>query len=517
MKRYTLLVSVLATTLFSSCSKEFITLEPVINNTAEKLFADTTDYVKITNGIYAATASLYSTDLPPLLELRSDNLFHTSPGSGAGVEHSLHIFSENTTNTYVVDGYRKLYQVIFRANFLLDKLGKASNISAVNKAQYTGEASFFRALAFFNLVRMFGGVPLNLISLENGATYLNPQGRASAQEVYQQIIKDLQVAIDNLPASYPAAQLGRVQKVAASALLGKVYLTMQDWGNAVSTLKNTLILHQANNVGIDAMMLKATYTTATTAIANLKSIFGIDNISASEEVLFALRYQASATLGGNFLNKMNSIYGITDGLKLEAFNVLGDVRIAANKIVKLPAANATNLPYGFPLIRYADVLLMLAEALNEQAYSSASGVAITAANYASMPSAASTTQTAYDLINRVRWRAGLTTLLTESNLDAQLNTKNTVVATTNQEKLRKYIFEERRRELCYEMQRWFDIIRYGTGGIDPKTGSPVTSLGITILNAYVPTASVQRFLYPIPAQEIAVHNNASTFPQNAGY
>ncbi len=515
MKKNLFIGLVLIVILFSFCTKEFVNINPVSSQTADDFFKDTTAYSKSVFAIYSNLASVYSNFLPTLVESRSDNIYHGNVNAGGGIQASIQLFGEQTDNSFLLNTYVGLYQVIFNANVALNALA-TGQINEQNKTVFIGEASFLRALAYFNLVRLWGGVPIITKPIAT-AQEANNTPRATAAEVYQQIIADLTVANTNLPEAYLATQQGRATKEAATALLGKVYLTMQDWGNATTTLKQAVALHVKNNANIDAMMINANFKDPA------KSVFIAANAAQKEEIVFALSYAATTTNGGNFLNAYNNVFMITTDLKSNAF-LPGDARIpttptAANAagITKLPTANGTNLANGFPLIRYADVLLMLAEALNEQAYSSASGVAITAANYASMPSAASTTQTAYDLINRVRWRAGLTTLLTESNLDAQLNTKNTVVATTNQEKLRKYIFEERRRELCYEMQRWFDIIRYGTGGIDPKTGSPVTSLGITILNAYVPGATIQRFLYAIPQQEIDVYNNASTFPQNAGY
>lgn len=131
----------------------------------------------------------------------------------------------------------------------------------------------------------------------------------------------------------------------------------------------------------------------------------------------------------------------------------------------------------FPVLRYADILLLQAEALNEQAYSAANGAG-----------------SAFDYLNQVRLRAGLKV--------------RTAVELPDQASFRDAIFAERRVELAFENNRWFDLIRY--------------SKGLAIMQAHLqkeynlatPVLTPSRLLFPIPQSEIDIHNDPTNFPQN---
>ena len=150
-----------------------------------------------------------------LTEHRSDN---TRNATLEGSKSDFHRYTVNANNVESEDYWQSMYQVVFRANNILNFIDIAD---AGNRAKYTAEAKFLRAYAYFNLVRLFGDVPLvtNVIGPADDKTPLFT--RVPVAQVYEQIVIDLQEAVENLDNSYKS----RASKAAAQAILAKVYLT----------------------------------------------------------------------------------------------------------------------------------------------------------------------------------------------------------------------------------------------------------------------------------------------------
>ncbi|WP_460504151.1 RagB/SusD family nutrient uptake outer membrane protein, partial [Hymenobacter agri] len=250
----------------------------------------------------------------------------------------------------------------------------AVKLTAATRARYFAEVKFIRALTYFNAVRIWGDIPLvttEIASIPDAYTY----GRTSAAQVYAQIEKDLTDAIADLPATVPTADLGRVTKGAAQGILGKVYLTEKKYGDAAAIL-NTVI-------ATNAYALQATYA----------NIFATNN-EMNSEILFAVRYSKGALgIGSPFANNFataasqvggigtsDQFFSLHKGL-VDAFTASGatDVRAAASygtgtvgsttvyftkKYTDTPTASLDG-ENDWIVLRYADVLLMYAEAVNE--------------------------------------------------------------------------------------------------------------------------------------------------------
>lgn len=343
--------------------------------------------------------------------------------------------------------YVGLYRAILSCNNVIENSESTNDI---------GEAKFLRALSYFKLVRMFGPVPVNL-SANPSTTDPSFLARQSVNDVYNTvIIPDLRDAIDALDNSGLAT--GRATQIASQALLGKAYLTIRDYNSAEPVLSD--VVSGANAAGI---MLQGNYA----------DIFGVTN-DLNPEIIFATQKSGSVADEYGF----SEFWEWSFGLDTKSLNPLDPSLIAAfdesesdgdtdlRRIVTINEAelNSPKFPqeggpeHDFIEIRLADVILMYAEALNEN----------------------SATPQAVVELNKIRERAGLSDF--ESN---------------DQEDVREAIARERRLELAFEGHRWFDLKR---------TNQAQNVLGFTDSNW---------LLAPIPVSEITSSEGVIT--QNPGY
>jgi hypothetical protein len=341
-----------------------------------------------------------------------------------------------------------------RANVVIEMI-PAIVMDEKLKTRYIAEAKFIRGLIYFDFVRAWGGVPL--------VTNTNPPlklQRASAEEVYSLIIQDLNFAVENLPlkSGYQGVDLGRATQGAAQALLARVYLFRHDFVNAE---KYAMDVINSTQYGLEPV-----YTDANGVNGNngIESVFEVGAIQVESTPGGGNQYantqgvRGTPNRGWGFnrpsINLRNSFESgdprykgtvINLGDTIDGINILGDgstpdityddkgnvIEIECyNRKVWVPGDN-TITQYGHHrrLIRYADVLLMAAEALNEN----------------NKPA------DALIYLNQVRLRArqGNTTILLD-------------ITTTNQSELRDIIYNERRHELAMEGWRFWDLVRAGT-------------------------------------------------------
>ena len=333
-----------------------------------------------------------------------------------------------------------------------------------------GEMKFIRALVYYNLVNLYGAVPLVLQETTNPTDYFG-QGRTSVQDVFTQIIKDLDEASDALPESN---DIGRANKGASLILLGKAHLTLGNPTEAETALRAingyTFINTYADVFGIANEN-------------NAASIFEVQfqsGVNGGEEgSLFASKFNSQKNPG----SKGNNI--ITQDL-LNSFEA-GDLR--KNEIIRDPLDPSVYISTKYIdntrtlvddgdnnaiVFRYADVLLSLAEALNSKEYV-ADGEA-------------------FDLMNRIRTRAGLPNL--------------TSATITNQQQFTEALLKERRHEFFYEGHRWLDLKRLG----NPVLVMNNHFAGFVGLNI---TIDQNDLLLPIPLDQL--NSDPGSMQQNPGY
>ena len=426
-----------------------------------------------------------------LTELRSDNSRLQSSVT-TSTDRTMQLEFDQSrvsaTSEHVYNYWKAVYHNIARCNVVLMHLDVVKD--AALKNQYEAEARFIRGYHYFNLVRIYG--PVFIVDKRLDAVSALNYERSTVEDVYTFLTKDLQFAAEHLPASYPENEKGRLTSWAAKALLAKVRMTRGLYDTETRDLLNDIIEHG----GFD---LQPSYA----------SVFDINN-ELNNEILFTIRYtsggiglgspfgnwfaplQSGAAVingGGNGYNyptdDLVSSYSSTDSRRDVTFalDYTNEQKIVVDRryVKKFlsPVILKEDGDKDWPILRYADVLLMYAEVLNE-----IEGPA-----------------TALPYINRTRQRAGLTDL--------------TMTDVANKHQMRMALEKERRLELAYENHRWFDLIRTGRvievmqehWNTETFYADIIAETGPLVLNENL-------VLLPIPQKEIDI-NQAIT--QNVGY
>jgi tetratricopeptide (TPR) repeat protein len=488
-------ITLLLLSLTIACSKQFLTKAPPDSVNTSNFYKTADDAVAAVNAAYQPLQR------PKLYNFRmwtSDIFAGNAEVGGAndgkdGIETIQEAdFVTKTDNAGVLDLYRGPAPGILQCNIVLQKV-PGITMDASLKQRVLGEAKFLRGLYYFILVRYFGDVPLVLVPQEPGSPDLYPK-RTPENLVYDQIVKDLTEAAAELPLSsaYSGSDIGRASRGAATGLLAKVYLTLGQYQQTVD------LCQQVASMGYD---LNADYADNFNALKKNtpESLFEVQFSGATTYGFLDDANQAAwpSTFTGprNQTNMVAGAYGwdlptqeFMDAYETNdkrkditvlypgcpdfygnaydpTFSITGfSLRKFLVPLSVSPAYN-TN-PEDFPVLRYADVLLMEAEALNETGK----------------------TLEAEAPLNLVRNRAGLPDITTG----------------LSQDNFRTAVLHERRMELAFEGQRWFDLIRV-------NHGQYALDFFQTIGKA---NFSSKFLLMPIPQQEIDANSNLS---QNPGY
>lgn len=415
-----------ATIAFTQIScEDDLNVVPETEHTTAGFYKNANDMEATVHAMYGALQrnGLYGYNYHILLETRSDNTFEEEPSNSGGFG-DIDLFNRVPTNTVITTTWRDSYIAIQTANIVLNRIDAIPDMPESLKKIRTGEAKFIRALVYYNLAGLYGDVPLVTQETINPSDYFGQQ-RTPVNEVYGQVILDLKEAQADLPEIQN--EKGRITKGAANTLLGKVYLTAGDAPLAEAALRAvsgyTLLPNYKDNFGINNEN-------------GPESIFEIQFKSElngnSEGSSFAALFTSQANPG----SKGNNV--ITDDLA-NSFEA-GDERrneIIPDKVTATINISTKYLDETLPVLedgdnnvivlRYADVKLMLAEALNAQSYV-ADGEA-------------------FDLLNEIRGRAKLPPL------------DSTTI--TNQAEFKEALLKERRHEFFHELHRWLDLKRLG--------------------------------------------------------
>ena len=472
----------------TSC-EDFLESKPISQIGETDFFKTESDFNQALVGAYSAFAQVYSGNgyYPLLVDLRSDNTTElTAGGDGNDAKRNIDEFRETTDNEHLTAFWQTSYNLIARCNSILAKID-GSTVSDALKKQYTGEALTLRALGYFNLVRLYGGVPLVTEPVTDiDASY--EVGRSTVQEVYAQIEADLVKAEGLVPASYNESVVGRATLGVAQSLLGQVYLTQKKYAEAAAEFKKVVTSGTYSLLPVYADLYKAGQQ------GNLEAIWQAQYKGAANGLGSNLPNHFAPTGSEGITIASGGAYGFNQPTEdIAAAYTTGDVRrsniadgyqngstFVAAKYIRGYVERETGGGYAdsgadWYVIRYADILLMYAEALNE-------------ANKGPVSDA-------YTAINQVRTRAKLANL---SGL--------------TYETFKTAVYNEERLESPFEGHRWFDLLR--TDRALTVMNAKVSGPGKTTVGISTPIKDYQ-LLYPIPA--LAVVTSSPAIVQNDGY
>lgn len=454
IKRF--MVFVLFTIALTSC-KKFVEADIATNLISkDNAFASDASATSATLALYSYYPTVNSLQYVTWLGgLSADELQNTTSSADL-IQFSQNVIPSNnvTSQTYLWD---YPYQVIRECNLIIDGVNKSAGISAAVKSQLTGEAKFFRAMMYFNMVNFFGGVPISSDPVElNNAN----KPRTSAAETYAQILADLKDAQNLLPANYvgTAALKVRANKWAATFLLAKVYLYNKDYVNAEAEATKVI----GSGTYSMATVSNAFINSSPETILQLSTLFGASAFSG-----YRTTSSANNVAPPNYVlyNNFTKDFELNDSRKIAwvdstTFNAIKYYRLNKYKVQTATAATVGN-EYTV-LFRLAELYLIRAEARAQQ--TNVSG--------------------AQGDLNIIRTRAGLA---------------NTTAST--QATLLAAIAKERKLEFFGEFaNRWFDLKRTGTTD--------------AVLGALKTTYKTTAQLFPIPLGQINLNNNLT---QNPGY
>ena len=463
-----------------SCTEKFIDLPPISSVSVDVVYKTDKDFLDGLTATYNTLQQQYQ-NFYIFGDIRADDSWQSIYKNNS--QSFSDAFVTSSSDPLMNSTWQNYYQAIFRINTILEKIKSADVAVVKNKDRYIAEAKFLRALSYFDLVRIFGAVPMITTPITTDEGY--KLGREKVDVIYSKvIIPDLTDAESILPLKFTGSDVGRPTKGAAKAMLGKVYLTLKDFAKAETKLQ------EVTTMGYSLLPVYNDLFDYSKNEHHGEYIFDIEYEEGVGEGsrltnAFAPNSQPFTTyfgIGGNG-DEQNSptqglidIFDKNDKRKDFTVGVTGGFYNKDSVFVKLPTS--TNQTYtkkyittvavindsraNWKVIRYADVLLMLAEALNENGK----------------------TTEAITKLNLVRTRAGL---IGYSDL-----TKDVA---------RDKIYLERRLELSFEGVRWFDLLR---------TGQAFTTMQRFGMLPYMT-------VFPVPLSQVQLINNPSVLPQNEGY
>lgn len=476
----------------------------------ESFFQNVRDARSAMDGAYGLLASerVYGRKFYLTVELLSDDADIGNPGT-AGRRVEINDYTMGAGNGMVNVFWPNMYEAISASNLVVDRVQDNANIDPVQGEPIVGEARFLRSLVYFHLVRLFGPVPY-LTEFVSDPASVADEGRTPVDEVYAGIVEDLEEAISVLPLTHSGGIKSRATKGAAQTLLAKVHLTRGNWSEAARLAEEV--------IGSGEYTLAEDFATLYNPANGdtEEHIFTVDFLGgvaagggANDDMWAVLPGVRNADMNGWGVNvptlKFYESFHDEDYRKrvsfLDSTYIGGELvpyteypqpterRPHIGKWVRIPGENAQATgrvsDHNIPVFRYAETLLIAAEALNE-------------ANGGPTPAA-------YDYLNEVRQRAR-----NGGSMGAARAYPPDLTPPVTQEAFREAVHEERRIELAFEIKRWFDLVR--TNRVMEFLGDPETALEYhETTDDFVNNRNA---LLPLPGDEVARNPNLE---QNPGY
>lgn len=451
------------------CSSDFLDKAPISNANEENFYNSQKD---IETALWSAYNSLYTLYGPESLpsffgELMSDNAYSDNAAGRVQDYESFELHTMTIDNELVFNFWNNYYKAIFVINNIIVNTEK---LDFASKEALIGEAKFLRALYYFDMVRAWGDVPLVVTPLSVADAYA--KGRTPKDQVYAQIVEDLNFAASKLPAKANRRFVGAATQEAANTLLGKVYLTMGDKPKATEAL---LKVYGKFSLVPYADLWNLTKKNGASSIFEIQYKGGVSNPYSLYWAMFSpVDNRVVTAWGGGFNQITDDLWNayeagdprraisIQDGYQTPS-NVHVDVKFPIKwrdsnaPVIGLREASDNN----FIILRYADVLLMLTEATSDPKY-----------------------------LNEVRARVGLPAY-GAVGYPAQYNTVALALE------------HESQVEFACEFHRWFDLIR---------TGRAISVIKNSSKNV---TITEDELLLPIPF--LVINQNPNVITQNGAY
>lgn len=469
-----------------SCKRSFLDVPPQGQQPSEQFWKDESDATKAVHAMYGNLREWKQVAFAAIAieSLGSDDTEKGSDPSDATFLNKFDNFTATSTEGQILDFWNGQYQQINLSNQVIDNLPNI-NMDANLKARYIAEAKFLRAFSYFRLVRAFGDVPLRLNVPKSAAEYNIP--RTPKAQVWAAIETDLRDAAAVLPQSYPANQIGRATKGAALTLHAKVAMYQKKWADVLALTNQVMTMGYSLFPNFEQQFRIENEN-------NQESIFEIqaryvagncDQSSSQYSQVQGVRGVARGGWGFNVpTSDLSNSFAANDPRRDATIIFRGETTPQGDAIpttVANPMYNQKSyVPFSHPtnqncnegseqnirVLRYAEVLLMNAEAANELG---------------------NQTQARQSLnLVRARARGGNPAILPD-------------VTTTDQAQLRLAIWNERRWELAMEFDRYFDVIRQGRAA-----------------QIFGPKGWTQKYeVWPIPQNEIDI--SAGVLTQNPGH
>jgi starch-binding outer membrane protein, SusD/RagB family len=501
MKKNIFLILVLAISI-TSC-KKFLEEIPKDQVTNATFYATEADVEASVDGIYNAARFEASSGLPlmfPLEQISDDGAYSTNTNFVAE-RSQLDIMTFTSANSVIGGIWSRSYTVINRANNVIKFAVDSSKSSAKTIRMAQAQARFFRAFYHFRLVQIFGDIPLMLQPADVTLGNVYPT-RVATRVVYESVINDLEYAKANLDSSYgyTTSNGGRVTVAATKALLGKVYLTMAGYPlndstgyqRAIDELKDLIDNKARYNIDLNPIFANVFTPLLGTKQVDKERIYFIRGTSGLANSLQAFtrmgwtfrtfRYTTPSKDYATDAAIARRVYETGDSRRNVTVSNFALSNFGSSLVSKYNSANNDDASDDLILLRYADVLMMTAEAMIEIGGTTNLNAALA-------------------IINNVRRTHGGTILTALTYID--------------QADLRTKLRQERRREFAFECGRWFDLKRWDIM-IPTIKASLADYYSKPIIDYdFLDNPDPNRYkVLPIPIQEIANNPNVK---QNPGF
>jgi hypothetical protein len=468
------ITGIVAVLLMMSCSDDYINLAPISSTSSVNFYKSQSEFETAITAVYRNWGNLFATRMTEYTEFRADTYTH--------IQYSYYEISTNNFVTNTTSGlWNDLYKIITNANVILDKIDGIEFDAAV-KNRMKGEARFFRAEAYFLLVRFFGAVPL--VEHEIDSKQALQFTKAPIADILTLIEDDYTFAKDNVRQTFALdATWGKIHKWAVEGQLARFYITLSGkvynqnrWADAKPLLEDIL-----NN---SPFKFAATF----------QELFTDDGGGETNpEIILTVLFKGGTGEFGNSYNRQFNVKtmggpdfepGLSDMFKPGDLRKEVSIQFGAIDLSGIYIDKWDNIKFDWGnynrtsetssmnayVFRYTDAQLLYAELLAEMA--------------GNVP------DQALELLNKSRVRAGLTAYTRAD------------IPSGDIAKFRLALEEERRCELLFECVRWFDLVRTGRA--------------VDVLKSIGKNADDTWLLYPIPQTEIDKMGK-DKLPQNPGY